>query len=135
MEPLIGDNEVTDEKWCRGRDAIREEAESVLGRRRRAKQQCVTEEVLDACQKRREAKKTKNENPSQENKECYRRKSRIVEDRCRRANIKWIEDQCKTCEESFRKGRSKELFATVERLTRGWKNSTTVVTDADGNKE
>ena len=134
FEPLIGYDGETEEKWCIGRDAIREEAENILGRRRTAKQQWVTEEVLDACDERREAKKAKNINATNENKERYRRKSRIVEDKCKRAKIKWIEDQCKIGEECFRNGRSKELFATVERLTRGWKNNTSVVRDIDGNK-
>ncbi|XP_068240218.1 craniofacial development protein 2-like [Palaemon carinicauda] len=38
FEPLKG-LETTEEKWCRGRDIIKEEADSILGRRRRAKQQ------------------------------------------------------------------------------------------------
>ncbi|XP_068240089.1 uncharacterized protein [Palaemon carinicauda] len=73
FEPLIG-LETTEEKWCRGRDMIREEAESILERRRRAKQQWVTEELLDACRERRKAKKTKNEDASHENKASFRQK-------------------------------------------------------------
>ena len=54
-----------DELWISGRDIIKEEAEEHLGRRKSRKQQWITDEILTKCDERRQAKKDKNQNPTQ----------------------------------------------------------------------
>ena len=56
FEALLGLEGDTEEMWCGGRDIIKEEAENTLGKKRKTKQSWMTEEVLEACDARREAK-------------------------------------------------------------------------------
>ena len=76
------------------------------------KQPWMTEE------EHKRAKKNRNTNPSEENKEHYRRVSREVDRMYREAKKRWIENKCERCEISFRTGNSKELYRTVKELTR-----------------
>ena len=123
-----------EELWTTGKEAIKEEAMAVLGQRRVAKQDWATAEMLDACDEKRQAKRIKNTMPSEENKRRYREKCRTVERESKRAKEKWIEDQCKSCEESFRRGHVKRLFELVGALTREWKHNTMAVRNEQGEK-
>ena len=134
FEPLLHSEEEPEVLWSRGRDIIKEEAENLLGKKRKLKQIWMNEDVLQACDLRREAKRRKNANPSQENKETYRQKSREVERKCKEAKTKWMEDQCKLCEDSFQRGNSKKLYDTIKLITSDSKASTNAVRDQNGEK-
>ena len=46
----------------------------------------------------------------------------------------WIANQCKNCEDSFRRGQSRELYRTVRTITKEWKNNTTTIKNDNGEK-
>ena len=116
------------------RDIIREEAETTLGRKRKIRQQWITDEILNLCTEKREAKKARNTNPSQENIDRHRQKCNQVKEKCREAKKQWIANQCKNCEDSFRRGQSRELYRTVRTKTMEWKNNTTTIKNDNGEK-
>ena len=124
----------TNELWTLGKDILVESAENLLGTKRKIKQIWMTQEVLQKCDERRDAKRKKRDNPTTENKDTYRRLCREVENKCKQAKREWVEQKCNVCEESFRKGNSKELFKTVKELTRKWKPETAIVRNEQGQK-
>ena len=134
FEPLLETEEDVDNLWRKGRDIIREEAETILGRKRKIRQQWITDEILDLCTEKREAKKARNTNPSQESINRHRQKCNQVKQKCREAKRQWIANQCKNCEDSFRRGQSRELYRTVRTITKEWKNNTTTIKNDNGEK-
>ena len=77
---MSGENNLeTEEKWRRGKKILHEEAERILGKKRHVKQPWMTQEALEKCDERREAKKIKNRTPTQDNLTTYRQKSREVD--------------------------------------------------------
>ena len=46
----------------------------------------------------------------------------------------WIANQCKNCEDSFRRAQSRELYRTVRTITKEWKNNTTTINNDNGEK-
>ena len=98
------------------------------------RQAWMTEEVLNSCDRRREAKRKTNRCPTDENKEEYRRACRKVKEECRRAKRRWIEEKCKNCEAHFRQGSSRPLFRTVKELTANTEASSMVIKNDQGEK-
>lgn len=107
-----------EERWNTGKEALMQTAEEILGKKRPTRQPWMTDQVLNACDKRRDAKRKKNNSPTDENKEEYRVACRKVKRECQRAKERWIEDKCLDCESHFRRGSSRPLFRTVRELSK-----------------
>lgn len=71
------------ELWTPGNYILKETADNLLLTKRKNKQQWMTEEALQKCDDKREAKRKKEINPSIENYETYRRHCREVENKCK----------------------------------------------------
>jgi len=99
----------------------------VLGKKRKIKQQRITEEILDLCNETREAKKRKNISPTQENIANHRSLRTEVKQKCREAKENWIDAQCRTCEDNFKRGQTEQLFTSIKNITRERKHITLVV--------
>lgn len=134
FEPLLQVKSSTDEVFKAGRDILKDEAENLLGRRRKVKQQWMTADILLSCDERRQAKHMKTILPTQENLIIYRRKCREVKSKCREGKKRWIVQLCERCEASHRRGHSSDLYKTVKDLTRVWNPQTNIVKNEDGQK-
>jgi len=106
-------------------------AEETLGRSRTKKQPCVTNEILDLCNKRRELKKQKF--TSQEANNKYRISHREVRKKMREAKEAWIEEQCHSIEVGMAKGNSKAAYDTLKSLTKTTQPKASVIEDKEGN--
>lgn len=72
FKALLNENTNQEERWNIGRYMLLEEATEILGHRRNRKQRWTTEEILDKCDKRREAERVKNVNPTEENRRTHK---------------------------------------------------------------
>ena len=134
FEALLQEENDQEILWSKGRDIIKEEAGMVVGKERKIKQQWITQEILDLCNETREAKKRKNISPTQENIANHRSLRTEVKQKCREAKEKWIDAQCRTCKDSFKRGQTKQLFTSIKNITREWKHITSVVRNENNEK-
>ena len=82
-------------------------AEEVLGKHRRRTKPWVTDQILEMCDKRREAKKKKD---TTEGRKEYAKMNRDIRKDMKTANQKWIEDQFKEIEEDLQNNNTKKHF-------------------------
>ena len=125
------ENEVED-LWMKGSSTLKEKAKELLGIKRRIKQPWISEEILDICDRKREAKQQKLRDCTEENIETHRRLCREVDRKCREAKKAWIEKTCEKAEISYRNGQSRELHRIVREVTRQWKPNSQVIKDEQG---
>lgn len=124
----------SEELWTKGKEIRHEAAGEVLGKWKLIKQPWMTQEVLDRCNERREAKRTINSNPTEHNIMRYPQVCRQVESTCKLAKAEWLNSKCKQCEDSHRDGNSKVLFKTVKEIMRDFRHQSMVVKNERGEK-
>ena len=95
-------------------NAITTTADEVLGKARPTKRPWVTQEVLDMCDRRREMKKEKSK--SEEGARCYKETNSAVKRKLKEVKEKWIEDKCKSIEESIQTNNTKKAYKIVKDL-------------------
>jgi exonuclease III len=105
-------------------------AEEVIGRKRSKKQQWVTDEILDLCDKRRTLKKEKQSNKAAVDK--YRMINRKIRKEMKQAKEEWIDNQCRTMEDSMATGNSKKAYETLRNLTKSQQMPVSVIDDSNG---
>ena len=94
--------------------AVTEAATEILGKHRPKKKPCITDELLELCNKRRELKKRKSE-PGGANE--YREANNNVKKGMKKAKQNWIEEQCKDIEHNLTTNNSKKAYQIVKELT------------------
>ena len=124
---LEGDiNDLTDHI----KTALQESAEEVLGRRRKKNKPWVTDDILDLCDKRRDLKKTKKDNP--EAAQHHRDVNKTIRKKMKEAKENWISEMCDNIDTGMRKGNSKMAYDTLKLLTRPQQTRTSVIEDKKG---
>ena len=112
------------------KEALITSAEEVIGRQRSKKQPWVTNKILELCDKRRGLKKDKNSN--QEAADKYRTINTKIRNEMKQAKEDWIENQCRTVEDSLAVGNSKKAYVTLRNLTKTQQKSASVIEDSKG---
>ena len=86
----------------------------ILGKHCQKKKPCITAEILDLCDKRKELRKKIFE---PEGSEKYKKMNNNVKKCMKKAKEKWIGEQCSEIEENLRKNNSKRAYQPVKDLT------------------
>ena len=94
----------------------------------------MKDDILVKCVERREAKKKKIQNPTEENRETYRRLCRKIKNECKEAKREWRESKCVACENSFRIGQSKDMYTAIRYITKEGTDTSSVVKNHQGEK-
>ena len=105
-------------------------AEEVIGRKRSKKQLWFTNDILDLCDERRTLKREKNS--SQVAADGYRLLRTRIRKEMRWAKEDWIDNQCRTVEDSMKTGNSKKPYATLRYLTKAQQMPASVIEDNNG---
>ena len=112
-------------------NAIQETASEILGKERKKIKPWVTDEILDLCDKRRDLKPQRHIN--EENRKAYNDANKKVRKETKKAEEKWLIEQCDKIETEFKKGNSKEAYQTINKLTRTQQTRTNIIEDKEGN--
>ena len=104
---------------------VRETATEVLRKERKKIQPLITNDILDFCDIRRNMKKTNNSNP--ETMEQYRTVNYTNRTQVKKAEEKWILEQCDNIEKGIKEGNSKKAFDTLKKLKRKQQHKATVI--------
>ena len=105
-------------------------AEEVLGRARGKKNQWMTDEVFQLCDKRREQKKKRFQNSDEG--EAYRKSNKAVKKAVKEAKEKWINDKCDFINTNMECNNTAAAYQTVRELTKKKGARTTVIEDKNG---
>ena len=92
--------------------AVTETASEILGNHRQKKKTCVTAEILELCNKRRELRKKR---VKPEGSEKYKEVNNNIKRCVKKAKENWIGEQCSEMEENLRKNKNKGI-PSCERL-------------------
>ena len=95
--------------------AVTETASEILGKQHQMRKTCVTVEILELCDKRRELRK-KRFKP--EGSEKYKEVNSNIKRCIKRAKENWIGEQCSEIEENLKKNNSMRAYQLVKRLYR-----------------
>ena len=106
--------------------AVTETASEILGKHRQKKKPCVTADILDLCDKRRELRKKRFE---PEGYEKYKKVNNDIKRCMKKAEENWIGEQCSEIEENLRKNNSKRAYQLVKDLTTVKQGKLTIVQD------
>ena len=93
--------------------AVTETASEILGKHRQKKKPCVTADILDLCDKRRDLRKKRFE---PEGSEKYREVNNNIKRCVKKAKENWIGEQCKETEENLRKNKSRGRTSSTRPL-------------------
>ena len=94
--------------------AVTDTAAELLGKQRRKRKPCVTPEILDLCDQRRDLQKKRGE---PEGAKDYREIKRKIRTEMKMAKDTWIQGQCQEVEACLRKNNSKKAYQLVKDLT------------------
>ena len=114
--------------------AVTETACKILGKHRQKKEKkkkktCITAEILDLYDKRRELRKKRFEpEGSEKYKEVNNNRKRCM----KKAKENWIGEQCSEIEENLRKNNSERAYQLVKDLTTVKQGKATTVQDRSG---
>ena len=101
----------------------------ILGKHCQKKKPCITAEILDLCDKRKELRKKRFELEGSE--KCKEVNNNIK--RCmKKAKENWITEHCSEIEEHLRKNNSKRAYQLVKDLTTVKQGKATTVQDGSG---
>ena len=127
----IMDNEITnlDSMITTFNTAVTETASEILGKHHQKKKPCITAEILDLCNKRRELRKKRFE---PEGSEEYKEVNNTTKRGMKKAKENWIGEQCGEIEENLRKNNSKRVHQRVKDLTTVQQGKVTTVQDRSG---
>ena len=111
--------------------AVTDIANEILGKHRPVKKSCVTAEIFDMCDKRREMKKKENKNDAEGTKE-YRTVNKQIKKGMEKAKEDWIGEQCENIEDSLKINNSKRAYHLVKDLMSTKQERTTAIQDKSG---
>ena len=109
--------------------AVTNTASEILGTHRPVKKPCVTADLLDLCDKRRELMKKKDAEVIRQ----YRAVNQEIKKGMKKAKMDWIEEQCQDIEDNMKKNNSKKTYQLVKDLTSTKQGRTTTIQDKDRN--
>ena len=101
-------------------------ASEILGKHCQKKKTCVTAEILDLCNKRRELRKKRYE---REGSDRYKAVNNNIKRCMKKAKENWIGQQCSETEENLRKNNSKRVYQLEKDLTTVKQGKSTTVQD------
>nr|XP_027206803.1 uncharacterized protein LOC113800258 [Penaeus vannamei] len=110
---------------------MNETAMEVLGKARTRKQPWMTQDILNACDKRRELK-AKRFIDSDKEKE-YRNANIKVRKEIKKAKEEFLEQKCQEIQQGFEENNSKKAFDTIKQLNRKKSTKQPGIEDANGN--
>ena len=109
--------------------AVTETASEILGKHRPKKQPCVTVDILDLCNTRRELR---NKTFESERHEKYKEVNNNIKRCTKKAKENWIGEQCSEIEENPRKNNSKRAYQLGKDLTTVKQGKVTTVQNRSG---
>ena len=109
---------------------MNETAMETLGKARTRKQPWITQDILDACDKRRKLRATRYNDIQQENE--YRIANIEVRKKIARAKEEFLEQKCGEIQEGFEGNNSKLAFNTIKQLHRKKSARQTAIEDESG---
>ena len=127
---LQADDTGIEDLWLEGKNILLESAEEVLGRNRKAKQEHVTEEILQLVDRRREMKETKHE--SEDNRKQYNKVKHSIEKKCIKEKKNVLEKQLIDCEQSFKRNDSRTVYKTIKNIKKSHKTTSTNIKSKTG---
>ena len=103
-------------------------ADKVIGKYRKKKQPCITNDIMDLCDDRRTLKEATKSNP--EMKENYKQINIIIRKLMKNAKESWIQYQCTSINEYMSKGRAnKKAYQTLKILKKSTRRKTMIILD------
>ena len=109
--------------------AVTDAASEILGKERRRKKPCVTKDVLDLYDERKDLKKKRYE---AEGAKEYREANRTIQKAVKKAKEDWIGAQCKEIETCLSKNNSKRAYQLVKDLTSEKQGRSSTIQDKSG---
>ena len=109
--------------------AVTDAASEILGKERRRKKPCVTRDVLDLCDGRRNLEKKRYE---AEGAEEFREANRTIQKAVKKAKEDWIGAQCEEIETWLNKNNSKRAYQLVMDLTSEKQRRSSTIQDRSG---
>ena len=109
--------------------AVTETAHEILGTYRHIKKPCVTSDILDLCDKRRELTTKKGDTGGRE---IYKKVNTEIINIMKKAKEKWIKKQCVSIENNLENNSTKMAYQTVKELTNNKQRRVSVKQDTSG---
>jgi len=109
---------------------IQQTAETTLGTVRKTKKPWITEATLKLADKKRDAKGKQMQ--SENHKQVYNALCRDTKISARADKQRWIEEQCKTIQNSFDAGKVREAYKTIKQVKRKYQPRTSSIKDKNG---